>query len=112
MRIRTMKINFKRDFNRLLWPTIIAIILIVGGVPLAELVGLPQIAPWGTFTGATFFTAVVAHLIRRMFFPRLDLQAIALDAAKNGGTGAGLVVLGLCIVISAIALTAGAMFRA
>lgn len=111
MRFRTVKMNVKRDFNRLIWPTVIAIILIVGGAPLAEVVGLPQIAPWGTFTGATFLTAVVAHLIRRMFFPRLDLQSIAIEAAKNGGTGAGLVALALCLVISAITLTAGAMFR-
>ncbi len=105
-----LKQAFMRDFHRVFWPMVIAVLFVTYGVDFAVAVGHPEIAPWGTFTGAAIYTAVVVHFLRRIMFPKLDLQLIAKHATDTP-TGAGLVVLGLCLVTSAFALMAGAMLR-
>lgn len=76
-----------------------------GSTPLAQLLGMPEIAWLGMLIGTGFASAAASHVARRLFFPRLDLQALAIAAARSGQ--AGQVVLGICIVLAALVLAMG-----
>ncbi|GGY07014.1 hypothetical protein [Paludibacterium paludis] len=84
-------------------------LLLLGGLTLVALAdghlalfGLPPAAGAPIeFAGCALFATAMAHLIRRLLFHRLDLQHFALRAFEHP-VGAGLVVLGLCMVIQAL----------
>lgn len=71
----------------------------------AVALGEPALAPWGMWTGLAIMSAGVSHVLRRLFFPRLDLQQLAFLAARD--KQAGHVVLGVCLVLAALVLTMG-----
>lgn len=54
---------------------------------------------------AIFIVAAVALVIRLILFPYVDLEVVE-DIANESPAGAGLVFLGVCIMISAIVLAA------
>lgn len=92
-------------------PCIVAgLISIYGSKPLALWVGEPAFAAWGLFIGAAFFAAALSHIMRRAVFPSLDLSQYARKALESPA-GAGMVFLGVCIVISAFIALNGAMLR-
>ncbi len=65
-------------------------------------VGLPAAAaPPVEFAGCAFIATALAHVLRRVLFHRVDLQHFAHRAYEHP-VGAGLVVLGLCMVIQAL----------
>lgn len=47
--------------------------------------------------------ALMSHVLRKVFFPYVDTQKFS-DAALGNPTGAGLVFLGICIVISGVVI--------
>ena len=47
--------------------------------------------------------ALVSHVLRKVYFPYVDLEKV-LAAAVQSGTGAGLVVLGVCIIMAAVVI--------
>lgn len=54
---------------------------------------------------AIFVVASVALIIRLILFPYVDLEVVE-DIANESPTGAGLVFLGICVMISSIVLAA------
>lgn len=68
---------------------------------LPALFGEPALAP--LFTSVAMVGAIVAasHVMRRLLFPRLDLQTIA-QRAMEEPTGAAVVFLGICLVLAVI----------
>ena len=93
------------DAKRILVMLACGLITLRGSTPLAQLLGMPEIAWLGMLIGTGFASAAASHVARRLFFPRLDLQALAVAAARNGQ--AGQVVLGICIVLAALVLAMG-----
>jgi hypothetical protein len=89
---------------------IIGMVLVVLSTPLATAVGEPAFAPLGLFTGGVFFIAALSHIIRRLFFHPLYLYSFAMKAFETP-TGAGLVVLGMCLVLASFVLVMGGMLR-
>lgn len=69
--------------------------------PLARALHRPELAPWLMFAGLALYGAALSHVLRRVFFPYVDLKVVALEARK-GSTGAGLVFLGVCIVLAVV----------
>jgi hypothetical protein len=78
--------------------------------PFAQWVGEPAFAPWGLFVGGSFFVVALSHVLRRLLFPDLKLHSIAMTATSSP-TGAGLVFLGVCLVVTAFVMTMGAAIR-
>jgi hypothetical protein len=99
-----------RDFWLVLALMMIGGLLVVISTPLAKIVGEPAFAPWGLFTGGVFFIAALSHIIRRLFFHPLSMHVFAQEAMKSPA-GAGLVVLGMCVVLSAFVMVMGNMLR-
>lgn len=83
----------------------VALLLLQSSTPLARLVHMPELAWIGLTLGLGFLGAGASHVARRLFFPRLDLQAVAVRAVRDGQ--AGHVFLGVCIVLAALVLTMG-----
>jgi glucose-6-phosphate-specific signal transduction histidine kinase len=102
--------SMRRDAPRFLAIVLIGMVLIYGGPKFALMMGEPAFAPWGLFIGGGFIIAALTHVIRRLLFQRLDLQLIALTAITSP-VGAGLVFIGICMVLSAYVSMFGAMLR-
>lgn len=83
---------------------VIGAVLLMVSTPIALAVDEPALAPWGMWAGLAVFGAAVSHVLRRLFFPYVDLATFC-AIARESATGAGLVVLGVCIVIAALVLT-------
>jgi len=108
--IRFLKVLLP-DILRLALLVLIGTVLVSTSVPVAEFFHEPALAPWGLFTGGAFYIVALSHVIRRLLFYRLDLQLIAQKACVHP-TGAGLVFLGVCLLLAAYVLMFGAMVRA
>ena len=99
-----------RDLPRILIICIIASGMLYLSDDVARWFNTPAFAPWLTFSAGAVYAVALSHLLRRLLFWRIDLQLIAGEAIKNP-VGAGLVFLGMCMVLSAFVLMTGAMFR-
>lgn len=99
-----------RDVPRFFAILAIGALLIYGSPMFARFADEPAFAPWGLFIGGGFIIAALTHLIRRLLFPKLDLQLIAVDAMKSP-TGAGLVFLGICLILAVYVSMFGSMLR-
>jgi hypothetical protein len=108
---RKIMTEIYRDLPRIGSIVILGLVMILISSPFAKFVGEPAFAPWGLWSGALFFVVALCHVIRRLVFHRLDLQLIA-EQAMEAPIGAGLVFLGICIMLAALVLSASAMFRA
>lgn len=101
-----------RNYSRILWPIIIGTIMIRYGEQAAQFSGIPALSPWSLFVGGSFYVFAATHVLRRMYFPHLDLQAIAKEACDGvSGIGAGLVFIGICLVLCALIFLLGAAIR-
>ena len=104
--------GIKRNYARIVWPILIGAWMIHYGEWAAQVTGIPALAPWSLFIGGSFFVFAITHVLRRLYFPHLDMQAIAKDAIEGvSGVGAGLVFVGICMVICALITMLGAAIR-
>ena len=101
---------FQRDLLRVVTLLGIASMMIFGGEWFAKLVHEPAFSPWGLFCGGAFMTAGFSHVLIRTVFHKLDKQEIA-KRAMDTPLGAGLVFLGICIVLASFVLMFGGMLR-
>jgi hypothetical protein len=85
---------------------LIGLIILKLSTPLAILLGEPGLAPFGMWSGLACLGGAVSHVLRRMFFPYLNMGAIAKIACREP-KGAGTVFLGACLVLAALILTMG-----
>ncbi|WP_031358172.1 hypothetical protein [Caballeronia sordidicola] len=98
------------DIPRVVIALLLGWLLVRIAVPIARGLGEPEFAPWITFMGGGFWAAGLSHVLRRLFFHRIDMHAFA-SKALEAPTGAGLVFLGVCLVLAAFVLMQGAAIR-
>ena len=91
----------KRDGMRVMGLTVAASALMAIDEPLAVALHRPELAPWMMFAGLALYGAALSHVLRRVFFPYVDLKIVALEA-RRGSAGAGLVFLGVCLVLAVV----------
>lgn len=92
-----MKLPFRRGlFDLRVWALLIPASLVLA-------LDIPVLLTLGYSLAAIFVIVGVAHIIRRVLFPYLDLEEVE-NQASLSSTGAGLVFLGTCILISAVIL--------
>lgn len=102
-----MKFNkYRSDITRVLLLVAVATICSLGAEPLALATNQPAFAVWGLFTGLTLYGVALAHVVRRVLFPRVEMGNTAIVAC-NTPTGAGLVFIGVCLVLSSTILLLG-----
>ena len=99
-----------RELTRVALLSVLGLLFILASPFLAEQTNIVALAPWGLFLGGAFFVAAISHVMRRAFFPQLDLQLIARLALLHP-IGAGLVFLGVCWVLAALIGVNGSMLR-
>jgi len=88
-----LKSVWKNDVGRLLAVALLGVLILI---PLGTTTG------WGAlaFNGFSILAVVIfSHVTRRVLFPYLDLKRFA-HKAMESATGAGIVVLAVCIVIA------------
>ena len=88
------------DVGRVLGMWVLGLVLLRGSTPLAVLLGMPELAVIGLGAGWGCITAGTSHILRRLFFPGLDLRQIMRIAVADGQSG--WVVLGICLVLAAL----------
>lgn len=99
------------DVLRTVVPLVLGIALIETSVPLARLLAIPALAPAGTMAGVTLCVVAWSHPLRRLLFPGAVMRRLA-QAATRGATGAGLVFVGVCLVLAALLLALAGAARA
>ena len=99
------------DILRVLAIFYAATLLVIVSGPLASLVNEPAYAPWLLFAGLALYGVGLSHILRRVLFPYIDLKADA-DRAQKSPEGAGLVFLGVCIVLSSFVTLMGNVVHA
>lgn len=74
---------------------------ITGSVPVARFMGDPDYAAIMFKFGMVLHAVAILPLMKRTLFPYIDLKAIAKTAIDEDNYGAGLVFLGMCVVLAA-----------
>lgn len=59
----------------------------------------------------SMFIAGGSHLTRRLLFPALDLQEIAIQAVKNGSIAAAMVFFSVCLVLITLMVMSMSVLR-
>lgn len=103
--------RFQSDARRVGFLLSVASLMVALAAPLARAIGMPEISPWGLFAGLALYGVALSHMLRRALFPYLDLREISNKAGRSA-QGAGLVFLGVCVVLSAFILLMGNVARA
>lgn len=92
-----------KDGWRLAGLVITALVLLFASVPLSHLLHEPDVATFGMFASFVLGGAAAAHVCRRLLFPSIGLSRLAAKAAQDP-RGAGMVFVGVCLVLAAIIL--------
>lgn len=93
--------KLKEDLIRVFLMVAAATIVLLVSPLLAEAVGHPELSPLGMWTGLTIFGVAISHILRRALFPYLDMKGVAARACE-APFGAGMVFLGVCLVLSSL----------
>lgn len=101
----------QRDAARILGLFIAATAFLLVDEPLAAALRRPELAPWFMFAGLALYGAALSHVLRRLLFPYINLGEVVKDA-RAGSTGAGLVFVGVSIVLAACLLLMSGLARA
>lgn len=72
---------------------------------VARRLGIPALAPILLSAGWLCVAAAISHVARVILFPGLDLVMIGRRAISECNAGAGLVFLGICLVLAALLLS-------
>ena len=107
------------DFLRAAWresarPILMAIgaaflLWLASWVPSA--VGEAALGPLLTSAALVLGMVAFSHVTRRLFFPKLDLQRIALEAVMGHNVAAGIVFLAICLILAVLIGANVAMIR-
>lgn len=103
--------RLKSDLQRVGIMLALAVIFLTLAVPLATVFNEPALAPWGMFGGVALLGVALSHILRRLMFPYIDLEAFS-KTARETSTGSGLVFLGVSIVLTAFILLMGNLVHA
>jgi len=72
---------------------------------VARQLGIPALAPILLSAGWLCVAAAISHIARVILFPSIDLIQAGRRAVLSNNVGAGLVFLGMCIVLAALLLS-------
>lgn len=89
------------DILRVAAMILAATLLMDWSLPIAQHFDRPALAPWGLLAAMGVYAAAISHVLRRCFFPYLDLMQVAFKAMTHP-IGAGLVFVGVCVVLAAL----------
>lgn len=99
----------------------VAILLIIGLIVIqfspqyAMAWGVPAISPWGLFLGGMLIAGAVSHVMRRVLFPKLDLQLIARKAIGDHhnppNLPAAIVFASICAILGLLLYLNASMLR-
>jgi hypothetical protein len=103
--------QFLNDLWRIGGLLLPATLMLVYSAPFARAVGEPVLAAWGMFAGLALYGVALSHVLRRLLFPYIDLKHYA-ELANESPNGAGLVFLGVSIVLSVFILLMGNVVHA
>ncbi len=107
----TRSLRWLSDVLRTVVPLLVGIALIDTSEPMARLLGIPALAPAGTMAGVTLCVVAWSHPLRRILFPGAVMRRLAQTATRTA-TGAGLVFLGVALVLAALLLALAGAARA
>lgn len=103
--------RFLVDVARVVGLIALATLLVMISTPLALEIGEPAYAPWGLFAGLALYGVALSHVLRRVMFPYIDLKIVAHTASPHP-IGAGIVFLGVCLVLTAFIFLMGNVVHA
>jgi hypothetical protein len=72
---------------------------------IAKWLHIPTLAPILLSAGWLFVAAALSHVARIVLFPSIDLMSAAKTAIKDNNISAGVVFLGICIVLAALLMS-------
>ncbi len=98
--------RFKSDIARIAGLFFAATLLVMVSAPLADLIGEPAYAPWFLFAGLALYGVALSHILRRILFPYIDLKVFSTMASRSP-EGAGMVFVGVSLVLAAFILLMG-----
>jgi hypothetical protein len=84
-------------------PCVLAVVILLLGPALAQAIGRPEVSLWLTAIAGALFAAGLSHVIRRVWLPYVELMA-TIKRASEHPIGAGLVALGVLVLLSALVL--------
>lgn len=103
--------RFLGDVARVVGLIALATLLVMMSTPLALEIGEPAYAPWGLFAGLALYGVALSHVLRRVMFPYIDLKIVAHTASPHP-IGAGIVFLGVCLVLASFIFLMGNVVHA
>jgi hypothetical protein len=112
---KTLSQKVMRESMRVVVMVLIGMALIHFSPILALGVGVPAFSPWGLFVGGMMLAAAISHVMRRLLFPRLDLQAIAIRAVgerhEDGNLPAAIVFASICAILGLLLYLNASLLR-
>ncbi|MCB5187381.1 hypothetical protein LG200_05100 [Methylobacillus caricis] len=103
--------KYRTDITRVLSLLAVATVFSLGAEPFALLTRQPAFAVWGLFSGLALYAVALSHVVRRILFPKVEMGRTACIASQTS-TGAGLVFIGVCLVLSSTLLLLGNVAQA
>lgn len=108
--------HLHREVTRVFLMVLIGFALIHFSPELATTLGIPAFSPWGLFIGGLLIAVAVAHIARRLLFPKLDLQLIARRAigdefGRSGSMPAAVVFASLCAILGLLISLSASMLK-
>lgn len=112
---RTKWERAEREFFRLFLLVAIGLALINFSPALAIAWAIPALSPWGLFLGGMLLVGAVSHVMRRVLFPKLDLQSIAKkaigDRDDSPNLPAAVVFAAICSILGLLLYLNASMLR-
>ena len=111
------KDKLTRETMRVFVMVLIGMALIHFSPILALATGVPAFSPWGLFVGGMMLAAAVSHIMRRLLFPRLDLQSIAITAMRGNSLDhkpnmpAAIVFASICAILGLLLYLNASLLR-
>ena len=96
--------RLRRHLTRGLLPLVLALACLYLGPVVAQVLNRPELSVWASWSSWAFLGVAATHPMRLLLLPYLDLGQV-IEKAIETSDGAGRVVLGVCILISALLLT-------
>jgi hypothetical protein len=111
MNLKRMAKNWAHDLMLVTVMVAIGQMIVYFSVPFALWVGVPAFSAWGLFTGGAFYVMALSHILRRLYFTPMSMKDACTLAMRDKNTAAGLVFLGMCIVLATVVYTLSNMLR-
>jgi hypothetical protein len=103
--------KFHREVTRIALLFVIAFLIMHFAPVYALNWDIPALSPWGLFIGGVLLAGAVSHLMRRILFPALNLQSIAIIAVERGSIPAAIVFAAICAILGLLLYLNVSMLR-